>query len=83
VFLDEYKSSTKSRAVLIQYSEMQCLLLFSAALVVLVTTGHSYYIGVSQYDITGPAAEINMVSRSECMSVLYVSVVNVLPHVRL
>ena len=27
-----------------------------------IATAHSYYIGTAQYDITGPAAEINMVS---------------------
>jgi len=76
VFLDEYKSSTKTRALLIQHSEMQCLLLFSTVLAALVTTGHSYYIGVSQYDITGPAAEINMV-RVNALYYMY-ALVNVL-----
>ena len=27
-----------------------------------IATAQSYYIGTGQYDITGPAAEINMVS---------------------
>ncbi|XP_065884101.1 uncharacterized protein [Dysidea avara] len=39
---------------------MKYLLLLTTVLVALVVTGHCYYIGVSQYDITGPAAEINM-----------------------
>ena len=33
-------------------------------LVIVITSAQSYYIGTSQYDITGPAAEINMVSRN-------------------
>ena len=66
--MDEYKSNTQTTAMLI-FAVMKYLLLLTTVLVALVVTGHCYYIGVSQYDITGPAAEINMVSKYVCVCV--------------
>ena len=63
--VDEYKSNTLTTTMLI-FAVMKCLLLLTTVLLALVATGHCYYIGVSQYDITGPAAEINMVSILLC-----------------
>ena len=44
----------------------QCFILGIIVLGTVITATQSYYIGTAQYDITGPAAEINMVSSITC-----------------
>ena len=43
-------------------TKMKQYLVLGIVLAGVIATAHSYYIGTAQYDITGPAAEINMVS---------------------
>ena len=40
---------------------MKLALGFLSFLAITTTVSHSYYVGTGRYDITGPAAEINMV----------------------
>ena len=42
-------------------TEMKLVLGLLSFLVIATTVSHSYYVGTGRYDITGPAAEINMV----------------------
>ena len=42
--------------------KMKDCFILGIVLATAIATAHSYYIGTAQYDITGPAAEINMVS---------------------
>ena len=42
-------------------TEMKLALGFLSFLAITTTVSHSYYVGTGRYDITGPAAEINMV----------------------
>ena len=41
---------------------MKCYFILGVILVTVISSVQSYYIGIAQYDITGPAAEIGMVS---------------------
>ena len=41
---------------------MKCYFILGVVLAAIISSTQSYYIGIAQYDITGPAAEIGMVS---------------------
>ena len=46
---------------------MQYYFILGIVLGAVIATTQSYYIGIAQHDITGPAAEINMVSYITCI----------------
>ena len=59
---------------------MQHCFILGIVLATVIATTQTYYIGTAQYDITGPAAEINMVSLITC--IVYITcIVQVLSHI--